>query len=202
MKVFRLYGQLVAGQALAALSPGLRVYPDPRTRRFTVKVGEFVLGTNDRVPPKIDQYGGQGGKVAHLVHRCDLLPMTLETKKRGSVSFYTLAAEANEEDTRVILFIQTGLRGAKGIGSFTVSESHEDHLPYAVLGDEVNYYAEGITMMSPGEVISITPQGASQPTLVRYDAKRGLVLETPGTMGSALSHVKRTPRPKRSDVKS
>ena len=207
MKAMRIYFELVGGKTIAMFADGFRAFEattqkpvkDGAPKRYTMRLGDatgrFVtVGTNDRETPEVITIKREGKPPIHLIHRMDFTKVKdmKRSKETGEDAFFfTMSKEANQNDLRIALQINT--KGAANVegkhGTYSVSTEAIEGLPFGYgMSEAGSTFLVGLTVIAPGETITITPEGG-EPVLLHYDGVKGLVFEQPGSFAPLIAEA-------------
>lgn len=215
MKAMRIYFELVGGKTIAMFADGFRAFEattqkpvkDGAPKRYTMRLGDatgkFVtVGTNDRETPEVATIKRQDKPPVHLIHRMDFTKVRdmKRSKETGQdVFFFTMSKEVNQNDLRIALQINTkGMENAEEKnGTYSVSTEAIENLPFGYGASPAgSTFLVGLTVIAPGETISITPEGG-EPIMLHYDGVKGLIFEQPGSFAPLLADAASEGTPQR-----
>ena len=211
MKAMRIYFELVGGKTIAMFAEGFRAFEattqkEGAPKRYILRLGDaqgkcVTVGTNDRETPEVATIKRDDRPPVHLIHRMDFTKVRdmKRSKEAGQdVFFFTMGKETNQNDLRIALQINTkGLANTEGKhGTYTVANEAYQDLPFGHGVSGESTFLVGLTVIAPGETISITPEGG-EPVLLHYDGVKGLVFEQPGTFAPLIAEAKPERSPQR-----
>lgn len=216
MKAMRIYFELVGGKTIAMFADGFRAFeattqkpvkadaPKRYTMRLGDATGRFVtVGTNDRETPEVVTIKRADKPPVHLIHRMDFTKVRdmKRSKETGEDAFFfTMSKEVNQSDLRIALQINT--KGAANVegknGIYSVSTTDADAgLPFGYgVSEAGSTFLVGLTVIVPGETISITPEGGDV-IMLHYDGVKGLIFEQPGSIAPLIADAEPERAPQR-----